>query len=245
MTRRAIGRALPGLALLTIAACAQESGSVPAVPEEEVTPQVAELDAIHEVMVPMWHEAFPARDIAAIQASIPAFEPLLLALDEASLPGILQDKQPRWDEGKARLLESFQQLKTAAAQGDEEGILGGAEAFHMSYEAMVRIIRPVVPELDAFHRHLYGVYHYYGPGYDLEKIREGADAMAAAVPSLQAAQLPPRLSDRQAEFEERVGELGDQVAHLLLTLEEPDPDQVEAAIEDVHTAYQAVEAIFG
>ena len=42
----------------------------------------------------------------------------------------------------------------------------------MIYEGLVRIIRPPLPELEAVHQHLYGLYHYYGPGYDLEKIRE-------------------------------------------------------------------------
>jgi hypothetical protein len=141
-------------------------------------------------------------------------------------------------------MEAFQGFKAAAEEGDEDGMLAAAEAFHGSYEGMVRIIRPVVPELDAFHRYLYGVYHYYGPGYDLEKIQEQADQMAAALPPLQAAQLPSRLEARQAEFEGLVEELGGQVAILLMTLEDPTREDVDAAIESVHTAYKAVEAIF-
>ena len=231
-------------AVISLSACAEKPGSVPEVPAEEILPEVAELDAVHEVMAPMWHEAFPGRDIAAIQASVPEFEPLLLGLESAALPGILQDKQGEWDDGKSRLMAAFQGLKAAAEAGDEEGILAAAEAFHMSYEGMVRIIRPVVPELDAFHRYLYGVYHYYGPGYDLERIREQADQMAAALPPLQAADLPSRLEDKQREFESLVAELGGQLAILLMALEDPTREDVEAAIESVHTAYQAVEAIF-
>ena len=230
--------------LLAFSACADQSGSVPEVPAEELTAQVAELDVVHEVMVPMWHEAFPARDIVAIQASITDFEPLLLALDAATLPGILQDKQGQWDEGKTRLMRAFQELKAASDAEDEDGILGSAEALHMSYEAMVRIIRPVVPELDTFHQHLYGVYHYYGPGYDVEKIGDRADLMAAAMPPLQAAQLPDRLEDRQVDFDARVTELGNQVAALLIVMEDPTRDEVEAGIEAVHAAYKAVEEIF-
>jgi hypothetical protein len=244
MFRRTIQAILPVLTLVALSACAEESGSVPEVPAEELTAQVAELDAIHEVMVPMWHEAFPARDFAAIRASVPEFQPLLTALDLAALPGILQDKQGQWDEGKARLLQSFQELKAAAEAGDQDAMLGSAEAFHMNYEGMVRIIRPVVPELDAFHQHLYGLYHYYGPGYDLEKIRQATDAMAAAIPPLQAAQLPSRLEDRQPDFEARVRELGDRVTALLVVLENPSRAEVEEAVEAVHTAYQSVEDIF-
>lgn len=229
----------------TVAACAEQSGSVPEVPVEEITAEVAQLDAVHDIMAPMWHEAFPARDFAAIQAAVPEFEPLLQELDAVTLPGILQDKQGDWDERKARLLQSFQDLKAAAAAGNEEGMLGSAEAFHMSYEGMVRVIRPVVPELDLFHQKLYGVYHYYGPGYDLVKIQDGADQMAETIPALQGATLPARLEEKQAEFEMKVSELSDQVAGLLMVLEDPDREEIEGAIEAVHAAYQAVEDIFG
>ncbi|MGW8267184.1 MAG: hypothetical protein ACWGSQ_12520 [Longimicrobiales bacterium] len=244
MFRNAIRSILPIGTLLVIGACAQDSEPVPDVPAEETTSQVAELDAVHEVMAPMWHEAFPAQDYAAIQAAVPEFEPLLTALDSATLPGILQDKQGQWDEGKARLMESFQELRSAAEAGEGDAILGSAEAFHMNYEALVRVIRPVVPELDTFHQHLYGLYHYYGPGYDLEKIRRAADAMAADIPPLQAAQLPARLEGRQEAFATSVAELGNQVAALLLALEDPSRDEVEAAIEAVHEAYEAVEGLF-
>jgi hypothetical protein len=245
MFRQTLKTILPlAAAAVTAWACAEEPGSVPEVPAEELLPEVAELDAVHEVMAPMWHEAFPGRDFPAIQASVSEFEPLLSELDAATLPGILQDKQVEWDEGKIRLMEAFQGFKAAAEEGDEDGMLAAAEAFHGSYEGMVRIIRPVVPELDAFHRYLYGVYHYYGPGYDLEKIQEQADQMAAALPPLQDAQLPSSLEDRQAEFEGLVAELGGQVAILLMTLEDPTREDVDAAIESVHAAYKAVEAIF-
>lgn len=244
MSPRILLSILAGGTLFFFAACAEEYGSVPEVPVEEITPSVAELDAVHEVMEPMWHQAFPAKDFTAIQASVPEFEPLLLALEGAALPGILQDKEPQWEESMGRLLEAFQGLKTAAADGDEDGMLGFAEAFHMNYEGMVRIIRPVVPELDAFHRHLYGVHHYYGPVYDLDKIIQEANDMAAAIPPLEAAKLPARLTERQAEFDAAVAELGGKLAVLLMALENPDRDEVIAAIDGVHTAYLATDAIF-
>jgi hypothetical protein len=235
---------LPGL-LLGLAACAERPGSVPEVPTEETAAQVAELEALHSVMEPMWHEAFPAKDIAAIQAAVAQFEPLLAALDTARLPGILQDKQARWDEQKQLLKGTFDGFKAASAAGAPDQILAFAEAFHMNYEGMVRIIRPVVPELETFHQHLYGLYHYYGPGYDLEKIRRAADAMAEAVPPLRAAQLPARVAELQGTFEGLVDTLGVKVSELQTALQDPSKAGVQAAIEAVHSAYQAVEGIFG
>jgi hypothetical protein len=231
-------------ALLCLTACAEKSGSVPEVPAAELAADVPELDAVHEYMEPLWHEAFPAKDYAAIAAAVPRFEASLGALDTAKLPGILQDKQDQWDQQKQLLMESYEGLKTAAESGNHEDLLAFAEVFHMNYEGMVRIIRPILPELAAFHQHLYGLYHYYGPGYDLDKIRTAATAMASDIPSLQAAQLPSTLAGSQGQFDAAVTELGKAVDTLIATLDKPTRDSVQLAIDGVHVAYEEVELIF-
>ncbi|MFH1766343.1 MAG: hypothetical protein ABIF09_19340 [Gemmatimonadota bacterium] len=237
---------LPALAavLLLLPACGEKSGSVPDVPAAELVAEVPELDAVHETMEPLWHEAFPAQDYEAIAAATPQFEATLSALLEAQLPGILQDKQARWDEQKQLLMDSYAGLKAAVDAGNQAEMLAYTEAFHMNYEGMVRIVRPVLPELEAFHQHLYGLYHYYGPGYDLEKIRSASTDMAAAIPPLQAAELPSNLASHQAHFEMVVTQLGEAVGALIATLDSPSRTDVEAAIDAVHAAYEEVEGIF-
>jgi len=165
-------------------------------------------------------------------------------LEAAKLPGILQDKQLQWDAQKQLLMEGYAGLKTAVAAGDQDQILAYTEVFHMNYEGLVRIVRPVLPELETFHQHLYGLYHYYGPGYDLEKIRAAATSMAAAIPPLQAAQLPADLASHQAHFEMAVTQLGEAVGALIATLDSPSKADVDAAIDAVHVAYEEVEGIF-
>jgi hypothetical protein len=59
-----------------------------------------------------------------------------------------------------------------------------------------------------------------------------------------AAQLPTRLAEHQARFDAAVATLGEQVAGLQITLQDPARAAVEEAIDAVHTAYQEVEAIF-
>ncbi len=245
MRTRALLPLLATAALLTgIAGCQEESGSVPEVAEAELTTSVPELEAVHEFMQPLWHDAFPARDFAAIQELVPRFEPTLEALDAAELPGILQDKQAGWDEGKANLYTAFEGLKGAAEAGNGEEMLGYAETFHMVYEGLVSLIRPPSPELDAFHQHLYSLYHHYGPGYDLEKIGAAARSMAAAIPPLQAVELPARLADHQEHYEMVVAELGEAVGALIAILENPSRDDVNAAIEAVHAAYAELDGIY-
>lgn len=232
------------IVLPAIHGCGEQSGSVPEVPAEELVADVAELDAVHDIMAPLWHDAFPARDFAAIEAAAAEFEPGLAALDAVELPGILRDKQERWNAQKQLLMESYEGLKAAVESGDQDQMLAYTEAFHMNYEGMVRIIRPLSPELSAFHQHLYGMYHYYGPGYDLEKIGTAATDMAAAIPALQAVELPSRLADHQGHYEMVVTELGEAIGALIATLDDPNRSDVEAAIEAVHSAYAEIEGIY-
>jgi hypothetical protein len=244
-------RTNPSLAVLATASlltllpsCAEESGSVPEVSQAELTAQVAELDAIHVVMEPMWHDAWPARDYAAIREAASQFEPLVAALDGVALPGILQDKQARWDEQKQLLTESFEGMKGAAEAGEDDQLMAYAEAFHMNYEGMVRIIRPLSPELDAFHQKLYGVYHYYGPGYDLEKLGNAAREMAAAIPSLQGLTLPEILAGHQGHWGMVVERMGQDIGALMSVLQDPSREEVDAAIEAIHADYSELEGIF-
>lgn len=245
MTRRS-GITVAALALVTLglSACGQRSGSVPEVPAEELSAQLAELDGIHEIMRPLWHDAFPARDFDAIREMAPQFEEKLVALDAVQLPGILRDKQEGWDAGKQRLMETYRGFMAAVESGNEEEMLGLTETFHMTYEGLVRVIRPVVPELEVFHQHLYGLYHYYGPGYDLEKIRIATADLAESVGPLQAAELPARVADRQAQFLDAVSSLAREVTTLQDALVDPNRATVEGAIEAVHTAYTIVEQVF-
>ena len=231
-------------AILLLAGCGEKSGSVPEVPADELAAEVSELDAVHDVMAPLWHDAFPAKDYGAIEAAVPEFEASLAALTEAELPGILQDKQAQWDAQKSLLMETYDGLKAAVDTGDQAGMLAYTEAFHMNYEGMVRIVRPLSPELADFHQHLYGLYHYYGPGYDLEKIGGAAADMAAAIPPLQTVELPASLAGHQGHYEMVVTELGGAVGALVATLDNPSRADVEAAIEAIHAAYSEIEGIY-
>ena len=68
--------------------------------------------------------------------------------------------------------------------------------------------------------------------------------MEAAIPPLQAAELPSHLADQQGHFEMMVTDLGEAVGALVATLADPSRADVEAAIDTVHSAYQEVEGIF-
>jgi hypothetical protein len=212
--------------------------------QEELTAAVPELSALHEIIYPLWHTAYPDKDYAMIKELLPQADELFEALDKAELPGILRDKMSVWDQGKANLKDTLTSLHEAADSDNQEEMLKQTEAFHSAYEVLVRTIRPLVAELDTFHQELYKLYHYYTPDYDLEKIRETVTAMQAKLPALQEAKLSSRLEDRQADFEVAVQTLAEAVAVLAEKAKSDNQEEILAAVEKVHSAYQGAEQIF-
>lgn len=245
LDRIALRTAVAASMLWLVVACAGDTESAAVeVPDAEITAEVPELTVVHELMYPLWHGAFPAQDFDSIRQLVPQFEPLLAAVDSAELPGILRHKQEGWETGKTVMMSSYAGLKQAIDENDTAAILSHTEAFHLGYEQLVRVIRPLVPELESFHQELYKVIHYYKPADDEENIHRATAAMIEKLEPLEAATLPERLADRQAEFDEGVAALAERLGELDEALHASDADATSAAIDAVHSAYGVLAGMF-
>ena len=231
--------------LLAFAACADEPEAAPEISDSEITAEVPELDAMHELIRPIWHDAYPNQDFDAIRAAVQQFEPLLAAVDSVELPGILRHKQDGWDAGKVVLMSAFDGMKEAVENDDNTALLSHTEALHVGYEQLVRMIRPLVPELESFHQELYKVVHYYAPANDAARLHEAVAAMLEKIEPLKAAELPERLADRQSEFDSGVVSLEERVRELDEALHGSSGDEgIQAAVDAVHGAYGALSGLF-
>jgi uncharacterized protein YukE len=226
------------------AATGEEPEAAAEITQEELTAAVPELSGLHEVVYPLWHTAYPEKDYALIKELLPQAEELAAKVEAVALPGILRDKQPEWDALKENLKTTLQNLRAAVEGDNQEEMLTQTEAFHAAYEKMVRTIRPVVKELEAFHQELYKLYHYYTPDFDIEKVRAVAAVMLEKLLALKEVELPSRLADRQADFDTAVLELDAACSELAEVITGDDREKIEAAVEKVHTAYQNAEKIF-
>ncbi len=212
--------------------------------EQELTARVPELLNLHKVIYPLWHDAYPTRNVQMIKSLIPRADSLVAALDNATLPGILKDKKPAWDKAKAHLDSVMTGLHAAVAANDPEGILKKTEEFHAAYEGLALAIQPMVPELEDFHRELYKLYHYYLPEYDLAKIRESSQNLAIKMAPLKVALLPKRIANRQDAFKVEVNKLEAAVNELNATVKTDAKENIKAAVEKVHTQYQKTAQVF-
>jgi hypothetical protein len=211
--------------------------------DTETRSEVRALTDLHEVVVPLWHEAWPKKDYKMMKDMLPDARAGVAKVAEARLPGILRDKQAAWDQGVAGLKETLGRYEAAAASGSEKDLLDAVEAFHARYEGLVRVTRPPMKELDAFHVPLYNVYHHALAAKDWPAVAASAGEMARACGALAAAPLPKRFADREARVRPEITALCGKADGLKAAAAGTDARATADAVEAVHAQYEKVEAL--
>lgn len=216
---------------------AQEHGS-------EVTSTVKELSEFHTVIYKLWHTAWPKKDIKMLNELLPEVENGAKNVISAKLPGILREKKEKWEAGVAELSKRVDEYKSASAQKDSVKLLSAAENLHSGYEALVRIIRPVLKEVDSFHQELYMLYHYYSPESNIEKINASAKILKEKGATLKDAKLPERLISKKDKYESFVAQLNEAVIKLNSDVAGKKIDTIKKSVNNVHDKYQKLERLF-
>lgn len=210
----------------------------------ETVGRVPELEKFHTVIYKLWHTAWPKKDIPMLVALAPEITAGTDSVAKAQLPGILRDKKDPWDKNVAVLQQCAARYTAAAAGRDSLKLLEEGEKLHMQYEALVRLIRPPMKELEAFHTELYMLYHHYGPEFDLVKIRKAAAALEEKMTILNAAQLPDRYKGKADAFVAARTALSASVSAFRDVVKTDDRQKITKGIESVHENYLTLEKVF-
>ena len=214
------------------------------VPDPETESTVPELVEFHEVIYPIWHTAFPAKDYAALRGFLAAIEAGMARINAATLPGILRDKQLAWEKGLAEFNLAVAAYREAVAGTDDQALLDAAELLHMRFEMQVRTIRPVAREVDAYHKLLYVVFHKYLPEKKHAEICVAAADMTAKAEAITKAVLSPRLAARTEAFQAAAAKLLAETRLLEAAGKTCLEKDIVALVGTVHAAYQALEKVF-
>ncbi len=228
---------------LVIALVLLAAAAVPAL-SQETESAVPELSAFHEVIYPIWHTAYPEKDIAMLKGLAPQVNELAGKVFAAKLPGILREKQAKYDAGLAEFRKSVEAYAAAAKGADDKAMLDAAELLHAKYEMLVRILRPVLKEMDEFHKVLYVVFHTDLPAKDWDAVRAAAPDLKAKAEAVGKATLPTLLQAKTDAFAMASAELAKAAAVLAGLGPEADSAAVEQAINKLHGRYQDLEKIF-
>lgn len=211
----------------------------------EINSSVPELSEFHEVIYPIWHTAYPEKNYEMLKEMLPQVNEGAEKIFEAKLPGILRDKQDEWDKGVAKLRASVDEYNKAMKGNDEPAMLSAAEELHSNFEMLVRIIRPVTKEIDAFHQVLYMIYHHYWPNKNMEEFGKAVDDLDMRAAELTNCVLPKWATDKTEPFVEHAQKLYESTKTLkALKDEKADTADLDKALENVHTNYVNLEALF-
>ena len=224
---------------LTIPLIAQET-----VQDQEIDNKVEELSDFHEVIYPIWHTAYPTKDYAMLREMTDSVNSGAEKIYDAKLPGFLREKQKKWDEALVGFKKAVEDYNTAAAGENNEALLTAAEVLHTQYEILVRCIRPVLPEVEDFHKTLYVVYHNYFPAKNYTRIKELIDEFISKATKVKDAKLPSKLRDRTEAYTEASNGLYHSTLALKEAFYSNNSVLIENAVEKMHSDYQRVEAVF-
>ena len=214
----------------------------------EITSSVPELTSFHSIIYPMWHDAYPEKDIQALKGFVPEIKTKIDAINKAVLPGILHDKKSDWDNQLKELNKSAENYYTASGGNNDEALLNAAEDLHRNYEMMVRVIRPALKEIDAYHQSLYVIFHKLYPSGKYDEILAMADGLITQADAIvkypKDDRLKRRLGNDLARFDTAAKNLFDSTVRLKESLKTSNVSEKDKAVQEVHSAYQALDSLF-
>jgi hypothetical protein len=206
--------------------------------------QVPQLEAFHEVIYPIWHTAYPAKDYDALKKMVDEVNAKAQDVYSATLPGIQREKQLKWNEGIMQFRSAVDDYNKYSATDENENLLKAAENLHSKYEMLVRIIRPVLKEMDEFHKTLYVVYHDYLPNKNYEMLGKVTEDLIKKAEAITRAKLPARIETKKDTFNLAAAELLTSTQDLKKRVKSKNKVSIDAAVENMHKKYQNLEVIF-
>lgn len=213
----------------------------------EISASVPELSGFHTIIYPLWHKAYPAKDIAALKALIPQIKENMIKMNNAKLPGILREKEGQWKSELVKFNAIADSYYKAASDNNDEALLVAAEKFHSAYEAMNRVVKPFVKEMDLYHQTLYVIYHKMLPEKKYGEIADVMDKLisqADAITKYPEDKLTKRLKDKTPKYYAISKDLYESTVALKETLKGNDAKKKDAAVESTHKTYQKLESVF-
>lgn len=213
----------------------------------EITSKVPELIKFHDVIYLIWHEAYPAKNIADLKSYVPQIKSDIEKINNAKLPGILREKETKWKEGLINLNKVVEDYYSAANGNNDEALLSAAENLHKNFEMMVRILKPVLNEVDDYHKTLYIIYHKYFPDknyIDISSVMDELITKADVIMKVGDDKLVKRLPEKTGQYHTAAKDLYDATVLLKETLKSDDNTKIDAAVESMHSKYQKLESVF-
>ncbi len=213
--------------------------------DSSINSSIPELSDLHDVIHPMWHDAYPNRDFDKFRHLLPLINTSAEKIYKVQLPPLLSERKDDWDNGVERFRNSVIKYNHAVEENDEDKLLEAADELHSNYETLVRIVTPVTTEIDDFHKMLFKIYNRYLPNEDLDKLNKAIDNLVPLADKLMNSPLPGWASDKKDDFILYADKLYLSTLDLRsLKNSNADIDEIGKGIENVHANYKKLESLF-
>jgi hypothetical protein len=238
---------LISICLFSVLSFSYESFGQTKIDSAEISSTVQELTDFHDIIYPMWHDAYPIKDYNALKGFVPKIKSNMESINKAKLPGILREKETAWKSQLNELNNSAQNYYSAAGSNNNNDLLTAVEKLHSSYEKMVRVLRPALKEIDDFHQTLYIIYHKLLPDSKYDEIASLTGTLitkAEAIVNYPPDKLKTRLGDKLGAFKVSAEKLYNSVISLKEVLKSNDAEKKKEAVESMHKAYEGLDSVF-
>jgi hypothetical protein len=202
------------------------------------------MDDFHEVLVPLWHEAYPEKDFKAIREQAPLFSKKMFALLRAPLPNNLEKEKLDSLLAKRQMLSFYvSQLGMAAAEAEDSALASALEQMHWAYEELAKVFAVEIKELDSFHETLYFIWHDALPKKNYSAIKETVPVLKAEIDSLMKVSLPYGCQKDKEEFEKKRTALKDAVYQVALVCQKGTNKQIDDALTLMHEKFMELNLV--
>ena len=106
---------------------------------DETSSNIPALTEFHEVMMPMWHQAYPEKNFILLKELAPKVAAFAKELPAVTLPGILRDKKLKWDTGGKAFVAATTELVEAVKTKKADAIKEAVEKTHAKYQGVEKI----------------------------------------------------------------------------------------------------------
>ncbi len=210
----------------------------------ETEVNIPQLKKFHGVMYPIWHKAYPKKDVNLLRSYSEKVNNLAEDIYKVELPGILRDKKEAWEKGIEKFKSSVEDYTKYSLSNDDQLLLKTTEELHSNYENLVRIIHPVTSEINEFHKILYVIYHHYLPNNDYAKIKSVSPDFLQKAQNIKDAKLPEMFKDKTNKYNSLSADLLNAVNELTEICKSNKDDELKESIDKVHSCYQKLESLF-
>ncbi len=101
-----------------------------------IAPRMMEIESFHLVLYPLWHQALPDSNYAAIKTAVPVLKAKMDTLMSAPVPEWLKDKEAAISGKRVALKNAVDELGTACQSGSDADIRVKMTAMHESFRAL-------------------------------------------------------------------------------------------------------------